>query len=48
MIINIRVLAKISLSIRINFLEENIITTCKLLSRGPYGVGIRNLQSWFL
>lgn len=43
-----RLLAEVSLSIRLNFLVENLNTTCKWLSRGPYGVGIKNLQAWFL
>jgi hypothetical protein len=44
----VRLLAEASLSIRLNFLVENLNTTCKWLSRGAYGIGMKKLQIWFL
>jgi hypothetical protein len=45
---NIRILASVSVGIRIEFLTEEIYDSCQLLRRGEYDAGVKSLQLWFL
>jgi len=44
----IRILAEVSIEARLKFVEEELNDTCRLLSRGVYETGVKDLQMWFL
>ena len=44
----LRILAEVSIEARLKFVEEELNDTCRLLSRGVYETGVKDLQMWFL